>query len=517
MLATNLKYTAIKTISCIVVLGSLCSAITAQTRSSFWLGSAHLQSFQLGQLNANLGQLNANLTYPYGTTFIVTNTNDDGPGSLRQAIRDANLNAGHDTVSLAMIAGQTVRQGHTITVNLKSELLVTDSLTILGPGAGLLSIQGDKASPGNRIFNIRSPGGRIRFNLVGVTVTLGKLLESLGRDGSSIVKDEEDSSQGKLLESLGRGGAIYASNAIVSIHQSAIVGNSAAVGGGIYQESGILNISETAVEGNDATDTGGGVAIGPAAEAYITTSLLSENTSLSEGSAISGWGELVLINSTVTNNRSEPTGSAICWFPSETSLTVEDRVFLINSTISHNNGLGFKNLGISAVALGNTVVAQNRSASGHDFEGRARSNGTNVISSMYCEDCMFFSADIGDVIGTPDEPIDVRLGPLQDNGGATRTRALFGDSPALDRGNNCVGTAFFDGGCMPFAVTADQRLGAGFSRIMNGRVDIGAYENNYIDPPTDAGQCKDGDWQLFYNPRVFSNQGDCVRFVLTGR
>src|SRR5215471_15236628 len=33
------------------------------------------------------------------STFIVTNTNDSGPGSLRQAILDANANAGSDLIT----------------------------------------------------------------------------------------------------------------------------------------------------------------------------------------------------------------------------------------------------------------------------------------------------------------------------------------------------------------------------------------------------------------------------------
>ena len=35
--------------------------------------------------------------------------------------------------------------------------------------------------------------------------------------------------------------------------------------------------------------------------------------------------------------------------------------------------------------------------------------------------------------------------------------------------------------------------------------------------PTSKDQCKDGHWQTFASPRVFKNQGDCVRFVTTGK
>ena len=57
--------------------------------------------------------------------------------------------------------------------------------------------------------------------------------------------------------------------------------------------------------------------------------------------------------------------------------------------------------------------------------------------------------------------VDPLLGPLQDNGGPTFTQALLPGSPAVDAGNNTNAPAF------------DQR---GFTRIVNGAIDIGAYE-----------------------------------------
>ena len=51
----------------------------------------------------------------------------------------------------------------------------------------------------------------------------------------------------------------------------------------------------------------------------------------------------------------------------------------------------------------------------------------------------------------------------QDNGGPTRTHALLRGSPAIDAGNNAYATAW------------DQR-GAPFRRIVNGVIDIGAFE-----------------------------------------
>ena len=78
------------------------------------------------------------------TTFTVTNTNDSGAGSLRDAVASANANSGTDTI----IFDNTVfNTAHTITLT-SGELDLTDTATttITGPGANLLSISGNNAS-----------------------------------------------------------------------------------------------------------------------------------------------------------------------------------------------------------------------------------------------------------------------------------------------------------------------------------------------------------------------------------
>lgn len=36
-------------------------------------------------------------------------------------------------------------------------------------------------------------------------------------------------------------------------------------------------------------------------------------------------------------------------------------------------------------------------------------------------------------------------------------------------------------------------------------------------PPTNENQCKNDGWTRFNHPRTFSNQGDCIQYVLTGK
>src|SRR5260370_40808953 len=72
-------------------------------------------------------------------TITVSNTNDNGAGSLRQAIQDA---AAGDTINFAVTG--------TITLT-KSELLITNSLSIDGAGATNLAISGNNVG---RVFEI---------------------------------------------------------------------------------------------------------------------------------------------------------------------------------------------------------------------------------------------------------------------------------------------------------------------------------------------------------------------------
>src|SRR5215469_15391392 len=79
-------------------------------------------------------------------TITVTNTDDDGPGSLRQAIAGA-----HD--------GDSIRFGVTGTISLTTgELLVDKSITISGPGAATLAVNGN--------------GGGSVFHVSGVTAAI---------------------------------------------------------------------------------------------------------------------------------------------------------------------------------------------------------------------------------------------------------------------------------------------------------------------------------------------------------
>ena len=72
-------------------------------------------------------------TQTHAATITVTNTNDNGPGSLRQALTIANDG---DTINFAVTGTITLTSGG---------LPINKNITISGPGADQLSVDGSQA------------------------------------------------------------------------------------------------------------------------------------------------------------------------------------------------------------------------------------------------------------------------------------------------------------------------------------------------------------------------------------
>src|SRR6476469_131427 len=93
--------------------------------------------------------------------FTVTNLNDLGPGSLRQALLDANANPGADRVLFqSSLTGQ---------ITLGSELPITDAAQVVGPAANRLTISGNNNS---RIFYVDT-ASNVPVTISGLTLTAG--------------------------------------------------------------------------------------------------------------------------------------------------------------------------------------------------------------------------------------------------------------------------------------------------------------------------------------------------------
>src|SRR5262245_43105893 len=276
------------------------------------------------------------------STFTVENFADSGPGSLRQAVLDANALAGADVICFAPAA----RDG-TITLA-TGELDITDDLTIDGPGAEAVTVGGSHAS---RVFEVQA----------GVTVTI---------DGMTI-RDGLANGSAPTLPSIGGGilnfGNLTLSSVVLSDNQavgdadtSLLGGVGGARGGGVANlGSGSLTISNSAFTRNQAlgadhtvahsigTSVGGanGGAITNLATVSISDSQFTNNVARA-GSDCTGTLDIVAVGGAIFNNF---------------SLTVT------NSTFSHNQAIGGN--GSSSVistgfAAGGAIVSGGNPATG---------------------------------------------------------------------------------------------------------------------------------------------------------
>ncbi|MCO5330719.1 MAG: Ig-like domain-containing protein [Ilumatobacteraceae bacterium] len=398
--------------------------------------------------------------------FEVTNLNDSGAGSLRDAIEQANAAAGADIITFQAGLSGTI-------VLTTGQLTITDSVDIQGPGATVLAVSGNNAS---RVFYLYNNSSLIDVSVSGLTITGGNAVEG----GGIKSKDETLTLDGVVISgnaATSDGGGLWADgfNMVLTIQNSTLSGNTAADdGGAIYVEDtgGPMLITDTVISGNSAADDGGGIYFyDPDDDITIQRATISGNdagglgggiylyspdngvftidaTTISGNSAASGAGAwlyapdhgLVIRNTTVSGNVSAG-GIGGIYFDNLYDGVIE------HSTITGNEGYGLF-VDSTAVSLDHTIVAGNSYADlygGGTFDanwsllGTAPTSGAdNIISNS---------------------PL---LEPLADNGGPTLTHMPRLDSPALNAGDPAVSGA----------PATDQR---GEARIV-GVIDIGAVE-----------------------------------------
>jgi hypothetical protein len=109
-------------------------------------------------------------------TFTVDNVNDSGPGSLRQAIDDANAAPGADEITFSANVSGTI-------VLTTGQLPIIDSVVITGPGADAVTISGNDAS---RVFYLYNGNAVIDVTISGLTVRDGA-----ANDGAGLINFDE--------------------------------------------------------------------------------------------------------------------------------------------------------------------------------------------------------------------------------------------------------------------------------------------------------------------------------------
>ena len=423
------------------------------------------------------------VTAAHAATITVTNTNDSGPGSLRQALMITNDG---DTINFAVTGTITLTSGG---------LPINKNITISGPGAVQLSIDGNQALlvfgvfPGKAatisgltVMNAQS--GILNDGTVTVTncVLSGNSNDGLSNYGVATV------SSCVLTGNLYHG--LYSYQGETTVSNCVVSGNA---GGGLFNDvpfgpnnsvsgRGSMTVSDSIISDNS----------GPGVWNYFFLTVLNSTLSgNSAGNAIDGGGILsgtfkspggvIVINSTISGNSASGGGGGIAIYYG--GLTV------VNSTISGNSaegeGGGIANY-IGGVQVANSTISGNSAASGggiYNVAGQfggtieisntifnAGALGENIFNNrgMVTSHGYNISSDDGGglLIGPGDQiNTDPLLGPLRNHGGPTLTHVPLRGSPAIDAG---------DPSFTP-PPDHDQR-GACFLRVFGPRIDVGSVE-----------------------------------------
>lgn len=391
-----------------------------------------------------------------GQVLPVSNCLDDGPGSLRAAVAAA---ADHDTVDLGALTCSS------ISLTTGAIVVGVDNLTLQGPGAALLAIDGGGL---DRVLLDPHGGALVISDL---TIRNGEThVSGLGITGGACIADAGylTLDHSVVRDCIARAEGVYGGGvnaAVLTMLGSTITASTAygeapgtgtaASGGGAYAVYAYL--TDSTITGNTAShhadpprssyDVGGGLMIGVSGS--VIRSTIDHNVADSRGGGIFSIDDLLIDNSSISANSATDSGGGVFMripgILSMTSSTVSGNTAAVGGgvTLSPNGGslqssIVFSNAAANDLSTNATQVL----AGDHNILGGAGPNLTLPADTLH---------------------VDPQLLPLAANGGHTRTQALPADSPAIDAGSN------------PSAAAYDQR-GAGHARVVGAAADIGAFE-----------------------------------------
>ena len=377
--------------------------------------------------------------------LIVTSTADSAAGSLR-------------AVLAAATNGNTIVFATNVTGVIKlttGELLVNQSVSIIGPGPAILAVDGHAAS---RVFHITNAA---TVSISGLTITNGAVsgINAIGGGGlwndhstltlsnCTVVFNTSGNGPGGAIYNDGSSGSATLSLVATTLSQNYTVSGN---GGGIYNDgdfgSATLSIIASTFDRNSAGgngNVGGGIFNdGYSGSATLSLSNCTSHFNLATygggiyNSGASGTGAVAVVACTFSDD------DAQSGFGADLYINGTGGRLQIGDTILAGGGIGQTTInnqaGGAVISLGYNLCS--------DFGSGLLTNATDQVH------------------------INPRLGQLADNGGPTPTHALLWGSPGIDKGKS-------------FGLTTDQRgvpRPFDFASITNATSgdgsDIGAFE-----------------------------------------
>jgi predicted outer membrane repeat protein len=447
--------------------------------------------------------------------------------TLREAVNlvDGTLGRSLTAGEQAQVSG-TLGSNDTIQFNLPSgpqtitltggALSLTKNVTINGPGASNLTINGNNQDRDFLIGQIWSENLNLKASLSGLTISGGNNVYGAGLlnfgtltvNNCVISNNAAGTSGGGGIYNVGSltmsnssltgnscgantdGGGIYnlssgtatLTNCTLSNNSAGGTGSSGSQGGGAFN-SGTMNLTGCTFNGNSAVSDSG--AFYTDATATVTSCAFTNNTSGADGGAIHSTGALTISYCEISGNYAASSGGGM--ENSGIVGSVPNSLTITNTTIANNTSggtaAGFVNWDPNATLTNVTITGNKSGSSGGgiwaptsftlqnsivagNFMGNTANDISGTINSSSSYNLIGTGGSGGLTNGVNHNQVGVTnpgLGTLANNGGPNQTIALLAGSPAIDKGNNALVTAG----------ATDQR---GLTRIVNGTVDIGAYE-----------------------------------------
>jgi hypothetical protein len=373
--------------------------------------------------------------------IVVTTTVDGGTGSLRDAIGSATIITFDPTVFAPGSAPHVISLGQELRD-------ITTDLTITGPGPDILTVQPKPLGDASGSFSASGTASfQPKINIQALTMSGGNFgVVSTNADltlDHVVIRDVPNGAAG-----------VVAASSTVQLSNSLITNNKA--GHALSFTDSTASLQNCTISGNTSGSTAGVAIYNVGGNLSATGCTISGNSGTANNSSIvyATQSSLSLANCTISDNSVTSGDTILAGGPSGTTIG------LFNDTIAGNVATNSVHSDSSSkITFNNTIFAD----SGPTFSS---TNGGTFASSAYnlsTHNDNTVLSQTTDLNGK-----DPMLGPLQDNGGPTFTRALLPGSLAIDKGDSI------------FAI--DQR---GFPRPVddpnsanatNNPTDIGAFE-----------------------------------------
>ncbi|MBK9745744.1 MAG: CSLREA domain-containing protein [Chloroflexi bacterium] len=294
--------------------------VDAEADNTLTLTLVDQAAYNLGATTSSTATIPANDT-------VVTNLNDSGEGSLRQAVTNANAFPSSDTITFTTDG----------TINFASNLPdLANNGTLTINGGGVITLV-PVSNTGYRVFTLAS-GAQVTLNALTMSVLMNTYISNGGLiyiDSGALTVTNSSFTSGNA----NNGGAIYNNSGTVLVTGTQFFNNTATSGGGIYNQSGQVTVTATTFDSNlNVAALNGGAIYNASGTVTVTNSTIRNLGSSSQGAGTYNAGTLFVYDTTFANNHPNSTTVAADLYNSGTATVynsiLADQVRGVNCTNS---------------------------------------------------------------------------------------------------------------------------------------------------------------------------------------